>query len=214
MWTGSFAQRLQDIWRCLFPALRQTGSNQTRLSRPSAVFPFLVKLFQLQNHPSSESLWQPQRFGLYAALPSSPYASVDPEISSSRCRSLLIASSIQFSAISYASVVQAIHASSFSSMLFSRFCCCTTISFFRVFSSPRCPGCCFTCYRCICSYPIHSFGPFPSDLYIRSYCISLPPHSICLVRFLISGLASLADRVLRVPLDACLISATRCRASH
>jgi len=57
------------------------------------------------------------------------------------------------------------------------------LAFFAFFSSPRCPGCCFTCYRCICSYPIHSFEPFPSDLYIRSYCISLPPHSICLVRF-------------------------------
>lgn len=60
----------------------QTGSNQTRLSR-SVVSLFLVELVQRQNHPSSKSLWQPQRLGPDAAFPLSPYASVGPEISSS-----------------------------------------------------------------------------------------------------------------------------------
>lgn len=60
----------------------QTGSNQTRLSR-SVVSLFLVELVQRQNHPSSKSLWQPQRLGPDAAFPFSPYASVGPEISSS-----------------------------------------------------------------------------------------------------------------------------------
>ena len=37
-------------------------------------------------------------------------------------------------------------------------------------------GLLFTCYRCICSYPIHSFGPFPSIAALFVY--TLPLHLI------------------------------------
>jgi len=106
----------------------RTGSNQIRLSRP-AVSPFLVELFQLQNNPSSKSLWQPQRLGPYAALPFSPYASVDPKISSSslplaarRIVCSLFLCLVRFGRSSRSCIF-------FLSTLFSRFCCCTTIGF-------------------------------------------------------------------------------------
>jgi len=79
------AQRLKGIWGCLFLVVH---TNQTRLSRPFAVF--LDELFQLQNHHSSKYLWRPQRLVSYVCLPSPPYAFIDPEISSSSSPSLSI----------------------------------------------------------------------------------------------------------------------------
>ena len=165
----------------------QTGSNQTRLSRPSVVSLFLVELFQLQNHPSSKSLWRPQQLGLYAALPFSPYAPVDPEISSSSLA--LAARRLVCSAFLYlARFGRSSRSCLFPSLLFRQRSSRASVvvlplAFSRIFFFPRCPGCYFTCYRCICSYLTHSFGLFPSYLYIRSIRTSLPLHSIHLVRF-------------------------------
>lgn len=120
------------------------------------------------------------------------------------CLSLLVTLSVQFSVIffffSYASVVQAVHASSLST-LFSCSCCCTTFIAFSIFLVIR---------AVVYLLSMHMFIPY-TLLWTVSFhrgiiCIYAPfaPHYFPTPSAwfgFVSGLASPVDCALRVPLD-------------
>ena len=126
------------------------SSRQDQTRHASAVrlsfLLFSAEPFQLQNHPSSKSLWWPQRLESYAVLPFPLMPPLTQRSVRRRCRLPLVTFFFQFSPRQFSSS-RTLRSSklfmpffeSCSSTLLSHFCCCTTTSFFRVFS-PSLPG--------------------------------------------------------------------------
>lgn len=168
--------------RDVSPVVRTDGSNQTRLSRPSAVSPFLAEPFEIF---------------MAAAMASSVCCASLPPLCSCRSRDQVVVVaaccfSVQFSAFFFPlprthrpfKLFMPLFDSILYRQRFSRASVVTSLAFLHFFYLTRCLSCCFTCYRCICSHLIHSFGPFVF-WYTRSFRTCYPPlHLLGSVYFL------------------------------
>lgn len=151
------------------PVVRTDGSNQTRLSRPSAVSPLLAEPFEIF---------------MAAAMASFLCRAFLLPLCSRRSRDqfAIVAAcclSVQFSA--FFPLPRTNRSFKLFMLLFdfilyrqrsSRACVVVTPLAFSISSLTRCLSCCFACYRCICSYLIHSFGPLPFSYTLLSHPIT------------------------------------------
>ena len=158
-----FAQRLQSIWTIALLLLFVTDRIKPdhALGRPSVVSP-ASESNSLQNTHIQNFYGSHDESSLiccaHAFPPPPTLCSPSTQRSVRRRRLPFAVFPVQlcplsfFFLASYASVVQAVHTPSSASTFSPRSSCCTTIHFFAL-SLPHYLGCCFTCYRCICSLP-------------------------------------------------------------